>query len=77
MSTIKISQLSNLPSIAANTSNTLFVGVDLPSGITGKFTATTLAQQLYANNYLVVGDYHTTYPNAVGTFTGKIGRAHV
>ena len=68
MSTIKISQLANLPSISANTSNTLFVGVDLPSDTTGKFTATTLAQQLYANNVLVVGNYHTVYPNAVGTF---------
>ena len=52
MSTIKISQLANLPSIAANTSNTLFLGVDLPTGITGKFTATTLAQQLFSNNIL-------------------------
>ena len=83
MSTIKISQLANLPSIAANTSNTLFVGVDLPSDTTGKFTATTLAQQLYANNVLVVGNYHTTFPNAIGTFVlssnnyVQIGRAHV
>lgn len=70
MSTVKISQLPPLPSIAANTSNTLFVGVDIPSGTTGKFTATTLAQQLYANNYLVVGDYHVVYPNAVATMAG-------
>lgn len=70
MSTVKISQLPQLPSIAANTSNTLFVGVDIPTGTTGKFTATTLAQQLYANNYLVVGDYHTAYPNAVATMAG-------
>lgn len=70
MSTVKISQLPPLPSIAANTSNTLFLGVDLPTGTTGKFTATTLARQLYANNYLVVGDYHTVYPNAVATMAG-------
>ena len=70
MSTVKISQLPQLPSIAANTSNTLFVGVDIPTGTTGKFTATTLAEQLYANNVLVVGNYSHAYPNAVGTFVG-------
>jgi hypothetical protein len=70
MSTVKISQLPPLPSIAANTSNTLFLGVDIPSGTTGKFTATTLAQQLYANNVLIVGNYDHSYPNAVGTFVG-------
>ena len=72
MSTVKISQLPNLPSIAANTSNSLFLGVDLPTGVTGKFTATTLAQQLYANNYLVVGqNYATIFPNTVGQFSGS------
>lgn len=70
MSTVKISQLPQLPSIAANTSNTLFVGVDIPTGTTGKFTATTLAQQLYAHNVLTVGNYEHDYPNAVGTFVG-------
>jgi hypothetical protein len=72
MSTVKISQLPNLPSIAANTSNTLFLGVDLPTGVTGKFTATTLAQQLFANNYLVVGqNYSTIFSNTVGQFSGS------
>ena len=71
MSTIKISQLANLPSIAANTSNTLFVGVDLPTDTTGKFTATTLAQQLYANNNLVVGqNAQTIFSNTVAQFSG-------
>ena len=70
MSTIKISQLANLPSIAANTSNTLFVGVDLPSDTTGKFTATTLAQQLYANNQLAVGNNLIVFSNTVAQFSG-------
>lgn len=70
MSTVKISELPNLPSISANTSNTLFLGVDIPTGVTGKFTAATLAQQLYANNYLVVGDYVVTFPNVVAMFAG-------
>lgn len=71
MSTVKISALPPLPAINANTSNTLFLGVDLPTSITGKFTATTLAQQLYANNYLVVGqNYQTIFSNTVGQFSG-------
>ena len=70
MSTVKISELIELPLISANTSNTIFLGVDLPTGITGKFTATTLAQQLYANNYLNVGNHSAILPNAVGQFAG-------
>ena len=70
MSQIKISQLPQLPSISSNTSNSLFLGVDLPSGITGKFTATTLAQQLYANNYLTVGNNQIVFPNTVAQFSG-------
>jgi hypothetical protein len=71
MSTVKISELVNLPSISANTSNTIFLGVDLPTNITGRFTATTLAQQLFANNYLVVGqNYQTIFPNTVGQLSG-------
>ena len=72
MSLVKITQLPNLPSISTNTSNTLFVGVDLLSGTTGKFTATVLAQQLYANNNLVVGqNYQTIFSNTVGQFSGS------
>jgi hypothetical protein len=71
MSTVKISELPNLPSIAANTSNTLFLGVDLPTGVTGKFTATTLAQQLYANNILNVGNNNISLPNTIAQFSLK------
>ncbi|MEI8286128.1 MAG: hypothetical protein WCG15_02385 [Actinomycetes bacterium] len=72
MSTVKISELVNLPSISANTSNTIFLGVDLPTRVTGRFTATTLAQQLFANNYLVVGqNYQTIFPNTVGQISGS------
>jgi len=69
MSTIKISQLAPLPSIAANTSNTLFLGVDIPSGITGKFTATILSQQLFANNILNVGTNQQNLPNTIAQFS--------
>ena len=71
MSTVKISELIDLPSISANTSNTIFLGVDLPSGVTGRFTATTLAQQLYANNNLNVGNHQVIFPDVVAQFAGE------
>lgn len=71
MSTVKISQLPNIPGgLNANTSNSLFLGVDIPTGITGKFTATQLADRLYANNVLNVGDNPVTLPNVVAQFAG-------
>ena len=71
MSTVKISELIELPLISANTSNTIFLGVDLPTGITGRFTATTLAQQLYANNNLNVGNHSVILPDAIAQFAGE------
>ena len=71
MSTVKISQLPNIPGgLNANTSNSLFLGVDIPTGITGKFTATQLAERLYANNVLNVGDNPVVFPNVVAQFAG-------
>jgi hypothetical protein len=70
MSTVKISQLAPLYVLNANTANTIFPAVDLPSGITGKITATTLAQGLYANNVLNVGVNPITLPNVLGQFSG-------
>ena len=68
MSTIKITQLQPLNQLQANTSNTIFVGVDIPSGVTGKITATTLAQGLYSNNALNVGINPNTLPNTIAQF---------
>jgi len=70
MSSIKISQLP-LIALNYNTANSLFVGVDIPSGITGKFTATTLAQALYSNNALVVGSNPILFPNTIGQLSGS------
>jgi hypothetical protein len=71
MSTVKISQLPDIPGgLNANTSNSLFLGVDIPTGVTGKFTATQLAERLYANNVLNVGDNPITLPNVVAQFAG-------
>lgn len=71
MSTVKISQLPNIPGgLNANTSNSLFLGVDIPTGVTGKFTATQLAERLYANNVLNVGDNPVVLPNVAAQFAG-------
>jgi hypothetical protein len=71
MSTVKISQLPNIPGgLNANTSNSLFLGVDIPTGVTGKFTATQLAERLYANNVLNVGDNPIVLPDVVAQFAG-------
>jgi hypothetical protein len=68
MSTVKISQLATISQLNVDTANTLFVGVDVPSGVTGKLTATTLASGLYSRNKLNVGTSPITLPNTVGQF---------
>ena len=69
MSTIKISQLPLLTTLNANTQNTLFVAVDLPTTTTGKFTGKTLAAGLYSNEILNVGGNPVVYPNVIGQFS--------
>jgi hypothetical protein len=55
MSTVKITDLAS-KTLATNTANTIFVGVDLPSGVTGKYTAKDLVDNLYANDPLPIGN---------------------
>lgn len=71
MSTVKISQLATITQLDANTSNSLFMGVDIPSGVTGKFTAHTLAQGLYSNEVLNVGSNPVVFPNVAAQFSGN------
>ncbi len=71
MATVKITDLPSITTINANTANTVLVGVDIPTNITGKITLTTLAAGLYSNNNLVVGNNFTVLPNVVGQFTGN------
>ena len=71
MSTVKISQLPLIAQINANTSNTLFAGVDVPTGVTGKMTAHTLAQGLYSNEILNVGANPVLFSNTVSQFSGS------
>jgi hypothetical protein len=71
MSTIKISQLPALTSLTSNTQNTLFIAVDLPTSTTGKLTGKTLAQGLFANEVLNVGNNAIVYPDVIGQFAGS------
>jgi hypothetical protein len=71
MSIVKITNLPPITTIAANTSNTLFLGVDLSTLTTGKFTATTLAAGLYSNNIINVGGNPVLYSNVIGQFSGN------
>lgn len=71
MSTIKISELPAITQLNSNTSNTLIVGVDIPTGVTGKINATTLAQGLYSNNILNVGNNNITFPGIIAQFVGN------
>jgi hypothetical protein len=71
MSTVKISQLPLIGTINANTSNTLFAGVDVPSDTTGKISAHTLAQGLYSNEILNVGGNPVTLSNTVAQFASS------
>ena len=71
MSTVKISDLSLITQLNANTSNTLFLAVDLPTGVTGKFTGHTLAQGLYSNEVLNVGNNAVIFPNTIAQFAGN------
>ena len=71
MATVKITELPAINVINANTANTVLVGVDIPTNITGKITLTTLAAGLYSNNKLAVGNNYTILPNVVGQFTGN------
>lgn len=71
MATVKITDLPTIATINSNTANTVLVGVDIPTNITGQITLTTLAAGLYSNNNLVVGNNYTILPNVVGQFTGN------
>jgi hypothetical protein len=71
MSTIKISELPPLSQLDSNTSNSLFVSVDLVTGITGKISATAIANTLFANNTLNVGGNPVLFPNTIAQFSGN------
>ena len=71
MSTVKISQLSEITHLDSNTANTIMIGVDKVSGVTGQFTAQTLSHSLFANNVLNVGNNDIVFPGVIGQFVGN------
>jgi hypothetical protein len=71
MATIKISDLNTLTPLNSNTSNVFFVATDKESGVTGKISGTTLADGLYANNVLNVGNNAVLFPGVIGQFVGN------
>jgi len=68
MSTTRISQLTSATVLNSNTSNVVVVALDTQSGITQKVSGTILANGLYANNALNVGNSAITLPNTVAQF---------
>jgi hypothetical protein len=71
MSLVKISDLPVIAAIQSNTSNTIFVGVDLPTNITGRITANVLARGLFSNEVLNVGNNSIIYQNVIGQFASS------
>jgi hypothetical protein len=71
MSLVKITDLPVITSIQSNTSNTIFVGVDIPTNITGRITANVLAKGLFSNEVLNVGNNSIVYPNVIGQFASN------
>ena len=71
MSLVKISELPVIAAIQSNTSNTIFVGVDLPTNITGRITANVLARGLFSNEVLNVGNNAILYQNVIGQFASS------
>ena len=71
MSTVKISELPVIPRLNQDTTKTLIAGVDIDAGVTGKMTAKVLAQSLYSNDVLNVGNNAVIFPGVVGQFAGS------
>ena len=71
MSTVKISQLPAISHLNANTANTLFVGVDIPTGATGKISVKTLAENIFENDVLKVGLPDIVFSNVIAQLAGN------
>jgi len=71
MPTVKISQLPEISNFSTNTGATLFVGVDLTTGTTGKANLITLGEGLYAFQPLKVGNNRILFSNTIGQFSGN------
>ena len=68
MSQVKISELPEITHLNVDTTQSLALGVDLATGITGKYTLKTLAEGLYSNDVLNVGNNEIIFPNVIAQF---------
>lgn len=71
MSTVKISELPIITHLNTDTTQTLLPAVDLVTGVTGKMTTKVLAQTLYSNDVLNVGNNEIIFPGVVAQFVGE------
>jgi len=71
MSTVKISELPIIPRLNEDTTQTLLPAVDLLTGVTGKITTKVLAETLYSNDVLNVGNNQIIFPGVVAQFVGN------
>lgn len=76
MATSRISQLTPIPTLNPNTANVAIVATDKQTGVSGRISATALANGLYANNVLNVGNNAVVLPNTIAQFAGT-GDAYV
>ena len=67
MSSIKISELTEVTQLNSNTAKNLVITVDLVTGTTNKMTVRNLAANLYSNNNLVVSQTITSNSNTSGS----------
>ena len=68
MSTVKITDLPVIDHLDTNTANSILVTVDLVTDTTGKVTIKTLAEGLFANEKLKVGDGDIVFANTIAQF---------
>jgi len=68
MSTVKITDLPESKHLSSNTANTVLLGVDIGTDTTYKFTIATLAEGLYHNAILKVGEEPVTFANTIAQF---------
>jgi hypothetical protein len=69
MSTVKITDLPVIDHLSTNTANSIIVGVDLPSDTTGRISLKVLAEGLFANEILKVGNNENVLPNTIAQFS--------
>ena len=72
MSSIKISELTEVTQLNSNTAKNLIVTVDLVTGQTNKMTVRNLAANLYSNNNLIVTQSITSNTIVSNTITSNI-----